>query len=75
MLLGAINFGIPGVIGAALVAETLIYPVLVRLTRRYGAWDWRQDAGFACLAVLILTLTLWRNPAIWSDFTALAGAG
>jgi O-antigen/teichoic acid export membrane protein len=71
MLVGVIHYGIPGVIGAALLAEFLVYPVVLVLTRRYGAWDWRHDAAYAILAVTILALALWWDPALWRDFLAL----
>jgi len=75
MLIGADSYGIPGVIAAGLLAEVIVYPILIRLTHRFGAWDWRQDLGFALLAVAILALTLWRDPKVWDSFAALAGTG
>jgi len=75
MLIGVIHYGIPGVIGAALLAEFLVYPVLLALTRRYRAWDWRHDAAYAIIAVAILALALWWEPELWRDLLALSGAG
>jgi O-antigen/teichoic acid export membrane protein len=72
MVGGVILYGIPGVIGAALLAEVLVYPVLLALTRRYGAWDWRHDAGFALAAVAILALAFLWEPGLWNDFMALS---
>lgn len=75
MLAGVIFYGIPGVLGAALLAECLVYPVLLALTRRYGAWDWRHDAGFALLAVAIVILALLWEPGLWADFMVLSTPG
>jgi hypothetical protein len=72
MLYGAIHFAIPGVIVAGLLAELVVYPVLVAMIRPNGTWDWRHDVGFAVLAVLILALALWHTPDAWADFVALA---
>jgi O-antigen/teichoic acid export membrane protein len=74
MLLGAMYYGVPGVIGAAILAEIIVYPVVVALVRGYGAWDWRHDLGYAALAVAILAAALWRNPDAWGAFLALAGS-
>ncbi len=71
ILLGVIQFGIPGVIAAALLAELLIYPLLAKLVHRHRAWDGWQDAGFALLALAVLALTLWRNPEVWGDFLTM----
>ena len=72
LLVGVILYGIPGAIGAALLAEFLVYPILLAFTRRFGAWDWRHDAGFALVAAAILALTLWWQPDLWRDFLAVS---
>jgi O-antigen/teichoic acid export membrane protein len=71
LLIGVILYGIPGAIGAALLAEFLVYPILLAFTRRFGAWDWRHDAGFALTAVAILALTLWWQPDLWHNLLAV----
>jgi O-antigen/teichoic acid export membrane protein len=74
MLLGAIHFGIPGVVIGTLLGEMLIYPILVWLIRPHQAWDWRHDLGFVGLAAVIGVLAAWQDPAAWSAFADMAMA-
>lgn len=71
MVIGAREFGIPGVIGASLLAEIIIYPVLVATIRQYKIWKGVQDAGFVLLGVAVVALAYWMDATVWSDFIAL----
>lgn len=71
MVIGARDYGIPGVIGATLLAELIIYPVLIRTVHKHRIWNPFQDFGFAALAVALVTAAIWVDPTVWSDFVAL----
>lgn len=72
MLVGASNYGIPGVIGGAILGELLLYPFLVWLVARRKAWSASHDLLFAALAVAAIAGALWLKPGIWPEFIALA---
>jgi O-antigen/teichoic acid export membrane protein len=44
IVLGAVWFGMPGIIWAIALASITEYPVLILLVRRYGVWTPRMDA-------------------------------
>jgi len=59
-----IGFEMAGLMGALIaqgVAMVLVYPVVVWLARRMGAWDPLHDAGFALLGILLGAGALWIN--------------
>ncbi|TPE48522.1 oligosaccharide flippase family protein [Amaricoccus solimangrovi] len=72
LLLGAASFGLPGALGGQALAAVLTYPLIVRLARRYGAWDAAHDAGFAALGLLLGGLALWAR---WPEVAGLASLG
>jgi O-antigen/teichoic acid export membrane protein len=71
MLAGASNFGIVGVVIGVLLAEFILYPILVFFVYRYRAWDWRHDSLFGMAAVALAVLALWINPDALVNFFAL----
>jgi O-antigen/teichoic acid export membrane protein len=75
LVFGAIHYGIPGVIVATLASHLALYPVLVVLVRRYKAWYWQHDLGFAILAIGLIALEFRLDPTIWERFLALLPAG
>jgi O-antigen/teichoic acid export membrane protein len=68
MVIGAMHFGIPGVVVGALLGEIIIYPFITWLIRPYGAWEWRHDIGFVVLMIVIGALAAWQDPTVWSAF-------
>lgn len=65
MLLGMELYGLSGLILMPLLGELLTYFYLLRLIRRYRAWDWRQDFGFLFFALVIAAVALnWNAEAI-----------
>ena len=73
ILIGAIHFGIPGVvIGAFLGHLFMSYPITVYMAMKHKGWDWRLDAGFAALTVLMIAIAVWGNGEAWQAFLAMA---
>lgn len=72
MLLGAHHLGLAGALGGQALASLLTYPLIVRLARRYGAWDAAHDAAFMALALGLGGVAVWLE---WPAIVALAGFG
>ncbi len=74
IMLGAMLFALEtyGLIGALFsigIAMVLIYPVVVWLARRMGAWDPVHDLVFALIGALLVSLALFVN---WDGIVHLA---
>lgn len=66
---GVIHAGLLGALVGQGLATIVVYPLVVRLARRYGAWDPLHDAAFAVLGVAMGGLALWMN---WDAVIGLA---
>lgn len=71
MVLGAELYGVAGLILLPLVAELVVYPLILRLTMRHGGWDWRHDLGFALAGLAIALAAFWVNGAALAGFLEL----
>ena len=58
MILGAEQMGLIGALAGQGLAAIAVYPLLVWLARRHGAWDWLHDATFAVAGVFLAVLAL-----------------
>lgn len=74
MFVGAVQFGVPGVVLGTLLGEIMSYPILARLIRPYGTWEWRHDLFFATMAVAIGALSYLWDPQVWTAFFDMAAA-
>lgn len=63
LLFGIMHFGLIGAIAALAVSILVVYPVLVWMARRHGAWDARHDLGFAAIGTLLGGAAIWLNYA------------
>ena len=72
LILGLELAGLLGGILARGAAILLVYPVVVWLARKSGAWDPLHDVGFAVLGTLIGGLALWQH---WDDVLYLMNLG
>lgn len=73
-LLGAMFFGIPGVVFGILISQVITYPLLAVLVRRQGVWGGRQDVGFVLLGFLIAGVLWWQQPQTFAEFFAMVPA-
>ncbi|MGB7318945.1 MAG: oligosaccharide flippase family protein, partial [Planktotalea sp.] len=62
-------FGLIGALFSIGLAMVLIYPVVIWLARRMGAWDPFHDLAFALLGAAVMALALWMN---WDGVVELA---
>lgn len=62
-------FGLVGALFSIGIAMVLIYPVVIWLARRMGAWDPLHDLAFAGLGGAMISLALWVN---WDKVVDLA---
>jgi len=66
LILGLLHFGLVGGLVSQGVAMLAVYPILVRLARRHGAWDGLHDGvAFTVSAVL-------AGGAVWLHWDAIA---
>ena len=72
MIIGLIQFGLPGAIVGQGVALALAYPVVVWLARKEGAWDPVHDVAFAGVAAVLGGCAIWMN---WPEIMALSAMG
>lgn len=61
ILVGALWFGVIGVVVAPFVATLLFYPLQVWFIRPFGGWMPRQDAIFAAVLLVFSAFVLWLN--------------
>lgn len=60
-LAGAQLFGLPGALAGIFLAGLATYPLVIRLARRYGAWDPLHDIVFAAAALITISLAFWLH--------------
>lgn len=72
LLAGAQVFGLAGALAGQALACLATYPLILRLARRYGAWDAAHDGFFAALGLGLGGLALWYH---WPRIAALAHLG
>lgn len=72
LLLGVSSAGLVGALVGQAVAIILVYPIIVSLCRRYGAWDPLHDAMIALIAAMVGAVALSLH---WSEIMALMSAG
>ena len=72
LLAGAQMFGLAGALIGQALACVATYPLIVRIARRYGAWDAGHDAVFGAFALGLGALALWHG---WPGIVMLAGLG
>ena len=68
LLVGVHHGGLVGALIGQGVGTLVVYPVIVRLSRRYGAWDPLHDLMFALIAMVFGGLALWLH---WPEVAAL----
>ena len=68
LLVGAHTAGLVGALVGQGLATLLVYPLVVRLARRYRAWDALHDAFFAALSLALGGLGIWLH---WDAIGAL----
>lgn len=61
LTVGVMHAGLLGALVGQGLATIVVYPLVVRLARRYGAWDPLHDAAFAVLGLATGSLALWLN--------------
>lgn len=61
LLIGANHSGLVGALVGQAIGAVLVYPFIVALARRYGAWDPLHDAFFAVVAVGFGGVALWLS--------------
>jgi hypothetical protein len=67
LIVGAHLGGLLGALIGQAVGAALVYPFIVALARRYGAWDPLHDAFFATLALGFGSVALWlHRDEIWA---------
>lgn len=72
LVLGAHIAGLVGALVGQGLAMVLVYPLVVRLARRYGAWDPLHDGMFAAIGLVFGGLALWLH---WPAIAGLAALG
>ncbi|MFN7222655.1 MAG: oligosaccharide flippase family protein [Paracoccaceae bacterium] len=73
MLIGAEWMGLVGALVGQALAALAVYPLLIRLARRHGAWDWLHDLIFAGVGVLIATAAISVDSGPITDLLAQFG--
>ncbi|QHQ34072.1 oligosaccharide flippase family protein [Algicella marina] len=63
LILGIHYFGLLGGIAGQAIGIVLVYPMVIWLTRRAGAWDPLHDGVFAAVGLLFGGLIVWTNHA------------
>lgn len=71
MFLALEMFGLIGALFSIGIAMAVIYPVVVWLARRMGAWDPLHDLTFAVLGAGVIAAALWLN---WDGVVQLAAS-
>lgn len=75
MLIGAEWMGLVGALVGQAMAAMVVYPLLIRLARRHGAWDWLHDLTFAGIGVLIATAAISVDNGPIVELLTLFGGG
>ena len=74
MIVGANQMGLIGAMAGQALASILVYPVLIWLARRHGAWDGLHDGLFAVLGLaLAIAVIFVDQTAIRALITLFAG--
>ena len=61
MLIGVEAAGVVGALAGQALALILVYPMVIWLARRHGAWDPLHDGVYALVGVVFAVLALWVN--------------
>ncbi|MEP5154148.1 oligosaccharide flippase family protein [Planktotalea sp.] len=72
MFIALETFGLIGALFSIGFAMVLIYPVVVWLARRMGAWDPLHDLAFAALGGLMILFALWLSWGAIADLAAIS---
>jgi O-antigen/teichoic acid export membrane protein len=58
-ILGMEYYGLPGALTGVWISQILVYPLVVRLAWKQGAWDPWHDAFYASLGAVLTVFVLW----------------
>lgn len=75
MIIGAQHFSLIGAMAGQALASLTVYPVLIWLARRHGAWDWLHDAIFAALGIALAVTILFIDQTAIRALIVLFGGG
>jgi O-antigen/teichoic acid export membrane protein len=75
MIVGAEQIGLVGALMGQALAGVAVYPFLVWLARRHGAWDGLHDLIFAILGLALGGLALFADKGAIMALTATFGGG
>ena len=75
LIIGAEHMGLLGALIGQAVAGIAVYPLLVWLAHKHGAWDWQHDLAFGTLGVVLALLAIWVDEGAILALTALFGPG
>lgn len=75
MIIGAFQMGLVGALAGQALAGVLVYPALILLARRHGAWDALHDAIFAIIGVILAILVLAIDQTAIRALVAMFGGG
>lgn len=71
LFIGAVHFGLIGVVLAPIFSALLYYVPMVWLTRDYRAWNPRLDAVTLLIGVILAAMSFWLNPEAAALITGL----
>lgn len=71
LTVGVIEGGLLGALIGQGLATIVVYPLVVRMARRYAAWDPLHDGAFALVGAAFGALALWLN---WDEVVRLAAS-
>ncbi len=66
-LMGVLYFGLPGGVAAMGLAALAVYPVLIWMATKHGAWDAWHDLGFGTLGAVLGAAAIWVHQDVISD--------
>lgn len=75
MITGASQMGLIGAMAGQALASIAVYPVLIWLARRHGAWDPLHDAIFALLGILLAVLVIFVDQRAILSLVQMFGGG
>lgn len=75
LLVGAEWMGLVGALIGQAVAAISVYPLLIWLARRHGAWDGLHDLVFAAVGALIAAAAVFTDSSAIAELLTLFGGG